>query len=98
MPTKVKKNYAALAHSDPLAEQAKNVHAKLEKGQYISHEEIEAITILANNLMEVLHPATLAPDPFLTAGPAIDKVSTVKAPVVEPEPTKQKSGFLGIKG
>jgi hypothetical protein len=103
MPVKAKRNYQALAHSDPLAEQAKLVHAKLEKGQYISHEEVAEITKLANSLMQVLHPASQAPDPFLVEGPksepAIDKMPTVKAPVVqpEPEPVKQKSGFLGIK-
>jgi hypothetical protein len=105
MPTKVKKNYAALAHSDPLAELAKQVHVDLEKGKSISQEDIRKIIQLANNLLNTLH-SPVKPDNFLVESrfnteapgktePAIEKMPTVTTPAVKPEPEKQKSGFLG---
>jgi len=99
MPTKVKKNYAALAHSDPLAELAKQVHANLEKGKFIPQADIRQIVKLANDLLNTLHkPVVDEGDPFLTEGPKsppIEKMPTVTTPAVKPEPEKQKSGFLG---
>jgi hypothetical protein len=105
MPAKkvVKVNHFAAGHAQELKLVGDRVYDAIMHNLPVSRVDLDSAIKSAQEVMRVLKLDRVedTSDPFLTDGPrpaAIEKMPTVTTPVVKPEPEKQKSGFLGIKG